>query len=75
MDSSGAIDRGDELFRGRGAKIAVLDFSFWRGHEDLERIELNSKGAPVLDANDEPIPTVSWSRDTQGRYFPESLTS
>ena len=70
MDSSGAIDRGDELFRGRGAKIAVLDFSFWRGHEDLERIELNSKGAPVLDANDEPIPTVSWSRDTQGRYFP-----
>ena len=44
MNPDPSIDRGDELFRGRGSKIAVLDFSFWRGHEDLERIELEPKG-------------------------------
>ena len=70
MNPDPSIDRGDELFRGRGSKIAVLDFSFWRGHEDLERIELGPKGSPILDNNGDPIPTVSWSRDTNGRYLP-----
>lgn len=31
------IDEGDELFRGRGARIGVIDFSYYRGHEDLDQ--------------------------------------
>ena len=74
MSEDPSIDRGDELFRGRGAKVAVLDFSFWRGHEDIERIEMevtpNGRVVPRLDANDEEIPTITWSRDTEARYLP-----
>ena len=43
MSEDPSVDRGDEFFRGRGAKVAVLDFSFWRGHEDIERIEMEVK--------------------------------
>ena len=74
MSEDPSIDRGDELFRGRGAKVAVLDFSFWRGHEDIERIEMevtpNGRVVPRLDANGEEIPTITWSRDTENRYTP-----
>ena len=31
------IDLGDELFRGRTANVAVIDFSYWQGHEDLDQ--------------------------------------
>ena len=74
MSEDPSVDRGDELFRGRGAKVAVLDFSFWRGHEDIERIEMevtpNGRVVPRLDANGEEIPTITWSRDTEARYLP-----
>lgn len=74
MSEDPLVDRGDEMFRGRGAKVAVLDFSFWRGHEDIERIEMitNARGqfVPDLDADGQPKPTISWSRDTGNRYIP-----
>ena len=31
------VDQGDELFRGRGSRIAVIDFAYWKGHEDLDQ--------------------------------------
>ena len=38
------VDRGDELFRGRGARVAVIDFAYWKGHEDLD--QRNEDGTP-----------------------------
>jgi len=74
MSEDVLVDRGDEVFRGRGAKVAVLDFSFWRGHEDLERIEMetNERGqyVPVLDSDGQPKPTIFWRRETGNRYVP-----
>ena len=53
------VDRGDELFRGRGARIGVIDFAYHKGHEDLDQPGYQWKRfemAPGVrsDANYEP---------------------
>ena len=55
------IDLGDELFRGRTARIAVIDFSYWQGHEDLDQVD---------EVNGVQIPRYQWKDAAGGAILP-----